>query len=150
MVRKAAMQAFGLLPAPLRRLAVRLGTPSYTVGAVLVLRRPDGRFLMVDQRHSGGWALPGGLLRRGERPADGVVREVAEEVGIHLDADDLPVPTPVVAPRARRVDLVYVLDADEQQARREDPAEVRRIGWFTLDELPDISEPTLDILGTIA
>ena len=48
------MTAFGRMPAPLRRAAVRAGTPSYTVGAVALLRRGDGRLLFVDQRHSDG------------------------------------------------------------------------------------------------
>ena len=67
--RRPAMSAFRLLPKPLRRAAVHAGTPSYTVGAVALLRRSDGCVLLVDQRHSPGWALPGGLLRRGETPA---------------------------------------------------------------------------------
>src|SRR3954454_7923608 len=110
-MRRAAMVAFRLMPVPLRRTAVRAGTPSYTVGAVAVLRHDDGRLLFVDQRHSDGWALPGGLLRRGECPDHAVVREVAEEVGVSLAAADLPVPVAAVNARVRRVDLVYLLDA---------------------------------------
>jgi len=144
------MQAFALLPPPVRRLVVRLGTPSYTLGAVLVLRRPDGKFLLVDQRHTGGWALPGGLLRRGEGAAEGLAREVVEEVGVPLEPDALPQPLPLVNARARRVDLVYVLERDARQAHAEDEAEVRRVGWFALDELPDVTEPTREILEAVA
>lgn len=144
------MTAFRRMPAPLRRAAVRAGTPSYTVGAVALLRRADGRLLFVDQRHSDGWALPGGLLRRGERPDEAVVREVAEEVGISLPASSLPVPVAAVNARVRRVDLVYLLDAPADAApHQEDEAEVRRIGWFATDELPDVSEPTMEILRAV-
>lgn len=143
------MRAFRSLPIPLRRLLVRLGTPSYTVGAVLVLRRQDGRVLMVQQRHTGGWALPGGLLRRSEAPVEGLVREVGEEIGVRLDSRELPQPRAVVDAPARRVDLVFFLEADDQQPRREDEVEVLRIGWFALDDLPDITEPTRDILGSV-
>jgi ADP-ribose pyrophosphatase YjhB (NUDIX family) len=148
-VRKLAMNAFRLLPGPLRRTAVRLGTPSYTVGAVLVLRRPDGRLLLVEQRHSGGWALPGGLLKRSEDPVDGLVREVGEEIGVQLDRSQLPTPTALVDAQARRVDLVFVLDAEDERPRREDEVEVLRLGWFGLDELPDMTEPTADILRSL-
>jgi len=143
------MNAFRLLPGPLRRTAVRLGTPSYTVGAVLVLRRPDGRLLLVEQRHSGGWALPGGLLKRSEDPVDGLVREVGEEIGVQLDRSQLPTPTALVDAQARRVDLVFVLDAEDERPRREDEVEVLRLGWFGLDELPDMTEPTADILRSL-
>jgi len=144
------MEAFGLLPSWLRRRLIRAGTPSYTVGAVLVLRRPDGRLLLVDQRHTGAWALPGGLLHRNEDAVEGLVREVAEEVGVQVSPEELPVPLAVVAARAKRVDLVFLLDSDdERDARAEDPAEVRRVGWFHLEELPDVTEPTLDILDVV-
>jgi 8-oxo-dGTP pyrophosphatase MutT (NUDIX family) len=148
-VRKLAMNAFRLLPGPLRRTAVRLGTPSYTVGAVLVLRRPDGRLLLVEQRHSGGWALPGGLLKRSEDPVDGLVREVGEEIGVQLDRSQLPTPTALVDAQARRVDLVFVLDAEDERPRREDEVEVLRLGWFGRDELPPTTEATADILRAL-
>ena len=141
------MVGFRRLPSPLRRWLVHAGTPSYTVGAVVLLRREDGKVLLVDQRHSPGWALPGGLLRRGERPAEAVVREVAEEVGVSLEPERLPVPVAAVNPVARRVDLVYLVAAAPDVApQREDEAEVRRIGWFAIDDLPEVSEPTRDIL----
>jgi 8-oxo-dGTP diphosphatase len=143
------MEVFRRLPGPIRRLAVHLGAPSYTVGAVALLRRSDGRVLLVDQRHSPGWALPGGLLRRGETPAAAVVREVAEEVGVQLDVAHLPQPVAATNARARRVDLIYVIEGMDSKAATIDEAEVRRVGWFALDSLPDVSEPTLDILRAV-
>jgi ADP-ribose pyrophosphatase YjhB (NUDIX family) len=149
-VRRLALLLFRWLPKPLRRAAVHAGTPSYTVGAVALIRRPDGTALFVDQRHSEGWALPGGLLRRGECPDDAVIREVAEEVGMHLVPASLPVPVASVNARVRRVDLVYVLDAPAgEQPRREDAAEVRRLGWYPLSAPPPVNEPTLEILRGI-
>ena len=148
--RAGAMVAFRLMPAPLRRAAVRAGTPSYTVGAVALLRQVDGKVLFVDQRHSGGWALPGGLLRRGECPDDAVVREVAEEVGVRLETSDLPVPVAAVNAHLRRVDLVYVMSAPKDaHPHQEDEAEVRRVGWYALDALPEVSAPTMEILRAV-
>jgi 8-oxo-dGTP pyrophosphatase MutT (NUDIX family) len=150
-VKRLAMSVFRWLPRPLRRLLVRLVTPSYTVGAVLALRRTDGALLLVEQRHSPGWALPGGLLNRGESPSEGLVREVAEEVGITIDPAKLPRPFAVVAPRVRRVDVVYVMTAFGAVAARRGPDtdEVTRVGWFALDALPEISDATVDILRDV-
>jgi ADP-ribose pyrophosphatase YjhB (NUDIX family) len=147
-MKRLAMQVFKRLPRLLRRLIIRLVTPSYSVGAVLVMVREDGRILLVEQRHSPGWALPGGLLNRGESAADGVVREVAEEVGLAVDPATLPVPNAVIAPVPRRVDIVYVVraGAGADSARIADRLEVTGVDWFALDRLPDVSEPTLDIL----
>jgi 8-oxo-dGTP diphosphatase len=144
------MVAFRYLPAPLRRAAVHAGAPSYTVGAVAVIRRPDGSLLLVDQRHSDGWALPGGLLRRGESAAAALVREVREEAGIDVDPSALPVPHAVVTASVRRVDVVFALEvAADVDAHREDDAEVKRLGWHSLDALPSLSRPTQDILRAI-
>lgn len=142
------MQVFRRLPRPLRRVIIRSFTPSYTVGAVLALRRGDGTLLLVEQRHSPGWALPGGLLHRGELPADGLVREVEEEVGLRIDPLSLPLPFSVLAPRVRRVDVVYVMTDGDARApiRGEDKDEVIGVGWFALDALPEVSDATIDIL----
>jgi 8-oxo-dGTP diphosphatase len=142
------MRVFRRLPRPVRRMIIRSFTPSYTVGAVLALQRGDGTLLLVEQRHSPGWALPGGLLRRGELPAAGLVREVEEEVGLRLDPAALPLPFAVLAPRVRRVDVVYLMaDGDAQAAKRgDDKDEVIGVGWFALDALPEVSDATVDIL----
>ncbi|HEX4654243.1 MAG TPA: NUDIX hydrolase [Mycobacteriales bacterium] len=149
-MRKQAFSVFRRLPDPMRRLVVHAATPSYTVGAVAVLRRRDGRLALVRQRHSLGWALPGGLLARGEGVADGLVREIAEELGIDLDPSSLPVPYAAVNSSARRVDVVYFIDAPARaRLRSEDDVEVTGTGWFALDKLPEVSDPTAEILRAV-
>jgi ADP-ribose pyrophosphatase YjhB (NUDIX family) len=146
-MKKSALAAFRRLPGPVRRLLIHTAAPSFTVGAVAVLRRDDGRIAMVQQRHSVGWALPGGLLGRGETAAAGLVRELKEELGFDYDADDLPVPLASVNAAYRRVDLVFSLGAPAgARVQVEDRDEVTRVGWFALDALPELSEPTRDIL----
>ena len=142
------MRVFRRLPRPVRRFLIRRCTPSYTVGAVLALQRSNGEVLLVAQRHSPGWALPGGLLRRGEAPQTGLIREVEEEVGLVLEPAQLPLPVAVLAPQVRRVDVVYLsADGDSFTPRRgPDRDEVTGVGWFALDALPEVSDATVDIL----
>jgi 8-oxo-dGTP diphosphatase len=115
---------------------------------VLALQKSDGTVLLVAQRHSPGWALPGGLLHRGETPEDGLLREVEEEVGLVLDRSQLPVPCAVLAPRVRRVDVVFLSGGGDGLTPRRGPDrdEVTGVGWFALDALPEVSDATLDIL----
>ena len=40
-------------------------------------------------RHAGQWALPGGRLDRGESPEEAALRELNEEVGVELQAEDI-------------------------------------------------------------
>jgi len=52
-----------------------------TEGRVLLLREADG-----------SWELPGGGLEHGERPQDGLKREIAEETGLTVERiDEQPV-----------------------------------------------------------
>lgn len=63
--------------------------PRVGVGAVIV---EDGALLMVERANpprAGLWAVPGGKVRWGERLRDAVVREVAEETGLIVEAGDL-------------------------------------------------------------
>lgn len=49
--------------------------------ALLLTRRAAGL-----RRHAGQWALPGGRIDAGETPEQAALRELAEEVGLVLDA----------------------------------------------------------------
>src|SRR5690349_8363271 len=52
-------------------------------GALLVSK--DGRrCLLVQQRETGKWGLPKGSRNEGERPEEGMIREVKEETGLDL------------------------------------------------------------------
>ncbi|WP_419993235.1 NUDIX domain-containing protein [Streptomyces boninensis] len=57
-----------------------------TIAAGVLLFDEEGRVLLVDPTYKPGWEFPGGVVERGEAPARAGVREVAEELGIELDA----------------------------------------------------------------
>ena len=50
----------------------------------MILTRPDGQLCLVRHTYGAGWYLPGGGLRRSEDPADGLRREIREELGIDV------------------------------------------------------------------
>jgi acetyl-CoA carboxylase carboxyl transferase subunit beta len=62
--------------------------PEVAVGAVVVRRSPrdDAAEILLVERGRGAavgwWSVPGGRVEAGERLADAVVREVAEETGL--------------------------------------------------------------------
>lgn len=76
---------------PRARLAVHATMPRIVVEGVCVR---EGRVLVVKGSRgltSGIWTLPGGFLRFGETPAQGVLREIREEVGLIGSIQGAPV-----------------------------------------------------------
>ncbi|MER5480735.1 NUDIX domain-containing protein [Streptomyces sp. NPDC002734] len=59
-----------------------------TVASGVLLFDEQDRFLLVDPTYKPGWEFPGGVVERGEAPAQAGVREVAEETGLR-PADEL-------------------------------------------------------------
>lgn len=70
---------------PLVRAAVHATMPRVVVEAICI---EDGCVLLVKGSrglNEGRWSLPGGFLRFGETPEEGVLREVREEVGAEAE-----------------------------------------------------------------
>ncbi|MFB6437690.1 NUDIX domain-containing protein [Streptomyces sp. NPDC056411] len=55
-----------------------------TLASGVLLFDDQDRVLLVDPTYKAGWEFPGGVVERGEPPAQAGVREVAEELGIEL------------------------------------------------------------------
>ena len=132
---RTGLIGFGRMPHRVQRWVVRLASPSYTVGALLVLEH-DGQVLVLRQLHRAGWTLPGGLLDHGESPAQGVVREASEELGLTVDIDperDLPIAT-LVEPHSQRVDVIFHRVVDTRPVLQP-RGEAFRVSWRSLDDL---------------
>jgi ADP-ribose pyrophosphatase YjhB (NUDIX family) len=142
----ASLLAFRALPAVVRRFLVRLVTPGYTVGAVCAIEH-DGRMLFLRQPHRAGWSLPGGLLERGETPAEGVVREIREETRLHVKVGE-PVATEV-SPQVGRVDVIFRVRVD-QRPEVQVGGEAKGFRWMHPREVPEVDESTEMILDVLA
>ncbi len=152
--RLVAFRTFYRLPMKWRRRLVRLGSTSYIVGAVTIVRdadaTPPGRILLLRQPPGPGWSIPGGLLNRGERPIAGAARELAEETGIRLAPERLTpgVPNAIVHSHGRWVDMVFETSVPAASATLVvDEAEVHEAAWYPLDDLPRLTTPTARLLA---
>jgi ADP-ribose pyrophosphatase YjhB (NUDIX family) len=149
--RRRALAGFAHLPRGVRQWLVRLVVPSFSVGGLGVVERGDGRLLLVRHAYRPRWGLPGGFLQRGETPVEGARREILEEVGLEVDL--LGEPSVVVAPRWRRVDVVFrARPSSEALADDVRPAsvEIQEVGWFRRDALPELQEEAAEAMIALA
>lgn len=123
-------------PLRARRLLIKLLTPNYTVGAVAVCVDPEGRILLLRSRQHAGWGLPGGLLQRGEEPAEALARELAEELSIEVSAEVLldARQHTLVDPLSQQVTVVFAVTLDRRP--EVDGDEVVAARWFAGSDLP--------------
>ena len=148
--RRRAFRLFGRLPAGVRRFIVRCVAPTWTAGAVAIIERSDGRWLMVKPVYRQGWSLPGGLIDRGEAAADAAVREVWEELGLRIRVEKQP--WVVFDSMMRQVEMVFrgelidEIDLDSVTVRSD---ELDDVGWFPPDELPPVERETLNVVAAI-
>lgn len=68
------------MTSPRPPMHVMAGALLDATGRVLLAQRPPGKHL------AGAWEFPGGKLEPGERPLDGLARELREELGVVIDA----------------------------------------------------------------
>jgi 8-oxo-dGTP pyrophosphatase MutT (NUDIX family) len=143
------LKVYRRLPRRVRLAVVHGVAPNYSVGAICVIERDDGRILLVRHSYRDRWGFPGGLLDRGEEADDGARREAWEEAGIHIKLTAEP--AVVVAPKPRRVDVVFrcriVGDPD---AAAPTSAEIVECRWFHRDALPELQHEAAGALVALA
>jgi len=110
-------------------------TPRVAAGALFV--DDCGRVLLVHPTYKDTWDVPGGYVERGESPADGCRREIAEELG--LNRTPLRLLSVDWAPSGAEGDkLLFLFDCGKPHGHFQielDGAELDRWKWVDLDEL---------------
>jgi len=148
-LRGYAYQVFYRMPFKWRRRLVRLGSAKFTVGAVVLVRDSEDRIVLLRQPPGHGWGLPAGLLKRGETTSVGAARELFEETGLRVPAEQLePLqPNAIVHTSGRWVDVVYTAVVPAESAFTVDGGEVYEAAWHRTDALPPLTQASARLLG---
>ncbi|HUA41205.1 MAG TPA: NUDIX domain-containing protein [Streptosporangiaceae bacterium] len=125
-------------------LRVKVGhDPLPLHGITAVVFDDLGRILLVRRADDRSWALVTGCLEPGEQPAAGAVREIAEETGVIAVAERivsvsaLPLMSCPNGDQVHWLDVAFRCRAQSGEARVNDDESID-VGWFAVDELPDI------------
>lgn len=121
--------------------------PAVTTDIVVLATRDGVRRLLLIRRKgapfAGAWALPGGFLEPDETLAAGAARELREETGVTLPADDLrqvgAYDDPGRDPRGWTVSVAFVAEVEGAEAAATAGDDAAEVGWFGLDALPDLA-----------
>jgi 8-oxo-dGTP diphosphatase len=104
--------------------------PRHSVSVTGVVFRDDGRVLAIQRCDDGRWVPPGGVLELAETPSEGVAREVLEETGIKVQAEQLT----VVYKNMLRGVVTLAFRCSVIGGHTHPTDEARKVAWLTVDE----------------
>jgi mutator protein MutT len=108
-----------------------------TVGAFAIFLANSGEVLLCHRTDRDAWNLPGGRVEAGESPFAAVVREVHEEIGLHVR----PVGLASIHFVQAKSDLVFTFICRFANGRAHPTSECDAIAWFESASFPASTLP---------
>ncbi|EME7182070.1 NUDIX domain-containing protein [Enterococcus faecium] len=117
-------------------------TPKVDVRAYI---KKDGKILLIEDKRTKEWSLPGGFAEIGLSPEENVRKEVYEETGLTVESTQLR----AVFDTNKQKDipqlfqyykLVFACTIHDEDAKFIENNETSDMGFFSIEELPKLSE----------
>ncbi len=123
--------------------------PTWLAVVAVALIDGQGRWLMhkrpAGKQHAGLWEFPGGKVERGETPANALLREIAEELGVTLAPERLqPAGFAQTPPQTGESPIVILLYTCREWSGEPQPLEGGAIAWYAPGEAATLAKPPLD------
>lgn len=107
-------------------------------GEILLQKRPEGRQM------AGLWEFPGGKVDAGESPESALIRELKEELGIEIEAQNLIPLTFASEPLGDR-NLLLLLYRCQAWVGEPQPLDTPELRWLQPSEMQDLPMPPADV-----
>jgi ADP-ribose pyrophosphatase YjhB (NUDIX family) len=134
------------LPKDIQLSIMRVVQDEFLVGVTGVILNDKREVLLFKHTYRQvQWSLPGGYIKKGEHPAEGLEREIAEESGFIVSADE---ELKIRTDRSNaRLDIGFTgmfIGGEFKPSH-----EVSAYGFFTLDTLPLITRSQLVLINSV-
>lgn len=134
------------LPKNIQLLVMRFFQDQFLVGVTGIIFNDKNEVLLFKHTYrSHAWSLPGGYLKSGEHPREGLEREIKEESGLVVSVDE-SLKTRTDRDSAR-LDMCYtgvLIGGDFKPTR-----EVSEYGFFAMDKLPLLRKNQLFLIDEV-
>lgn len=131
------------------------GLPTKRVISQGLLRDESGRALLCQLTYKSEWDLPGGVVEIGEAPADGLVRELQEELGITVTVRGLITVNWLPSWRGWDDACIFLFDLGVVNASIVDsmslqPTEIKSVEWcMAADVQAHATAATIELLAAV-
>jgi ADP-ribose pyrophosphatase YjhB (NUDIX family) len=134
-MKRFLLQIWRILPFWMQRIAAAIIRPRYQAAVGAMIFNERGQLLLCEHtyRRLHPWGLPGGDLKIGEDPVDGIKREILEETGLTVQAARLLLAEN--STEIHQITLTYLCTGVSGTFVANE--EVSRFRYFDIDKLPD-------------
>jgi 8-oxo-dGTP diphosphatase len=124
------------------------GAKPLVLVSAAALVRSDGRLLLAQRPKgkpmAGLWEFPGGKVEAGENPKGALVRELGEELGLHIDEHDLQ-PFAFASHDYETFHLLMPLFMARRWEGEIEAREGQQLAWVSADDIGRYPAPEADL-----
>lgn len=121
------------IPRSARSKIIRGTQTKFTASVGAVILDENDKILLLDHvlRPTSGWGIPGGFMNPHEQPESAIRREIFEETGLELS----DIKMIWVRTIGKHIEILFCAKAKGIASVKS--AEIREVGWFAIDDLPE-------------
>ncbi len=133
MTKKLLQEIWKITPPIVRLRVIRSMQKKFTASVVAIVLNEKKEVLVLNHffRPRASWGLPGGFIDPDEDSELAIKRELQEETGLELENVEL------IKVRTIKKHLEILFLAKGIGEARVNSPEIKEVGWFQLDDLPD-------------